>query len=66
MGKANMHELAFGGTSVNHAYKPVGNARNADCIAGGSSGGTTTAIAAGFVHAGLGTDTGGPFEFLQH
>ena len=59
MGKANMHELAFGGTSVNHAYKPVGNARNADYIAGGSSGGTATAIAAGFVRAGLGTDTGG-------
>ena len=59
MGKSNMHELAFGGTSINHAYKPVGNARNAEYIAGGSSGGTAAAIAAGFVRAGLGTDTGG-------
>ena len=59
MGKANMHELALGGTSVNHAYQPVGNACNADYIAGGSSGGTATAIAAGFVRGGLGTDTGG-------
>ena len=59
MGKANMDELAFGGTSINHAYKPVGNARNAECVAGGSSGGTAAAIATGFVRAGLGTDTGG-------
>lgn len=59
MGKANMHELGFGGTSINHTYKPVGNARNAEYIAGGSSGGTAAAVAAGFVHAGLGTDTGG-------
>ena len=59
MGKANMHELAFGGTSINHVYKPVGNAHNAEYIAGGSSGGTAAAIAAGFVRGGLGTDTGG-------
>lgn len=59
MGKANMDELALGGTSVNHAYKPVGNARNSEYIAGGSSGGTAAAIAAGLVRAGLGTDTGG-------
>ena len=59
VGKANMHELGFGGTSINHAFKPVGNARNVECIAGGSSGGTAAAIAAGFVRAGLGTDTGG-------
>ena len=59
MGKANMDELAYGGTGTNHAYKPVGNARNAEYVAGGSSGGTAAAIAAGFVRAGLGTDTGG-------
>ena len=59
MGKANMDELAYGGTGVNHAYKPVGNARNVEYVAGGSSGGTAAAIAAGFVRAGLGTDTGG-------
>ena len=52
-----MHELVCGGTSVNHAYKPVGNAHNADYIAEGSSGGTTaTAIATGFVLADLRTD----------
>lgn len=59
MGKTNMDELAIGGTSMNHAYKPVGNAYNSEYIAGGSSGGTAVAIAAGFVRAGLGTDTGG-------
>ena len=49
----------MGATSINHAYKPAGNVRDPEYIAGGSSGGTAVAIAAGFVCAGLGTDTGG-------
>jgi mandelamide amidase len=59
IGKSNMHELAYGITSDNHAFGAVGNAHNAKYIAGGSSGGTATAIAAGMAVAGLGTDTGG-------
>ncbi|WP_342752377.1 indoleacetamide hydrolase [Acuticoccus kandeliae] len=59
IGKANMHELAFGITSNNVAYGPVGNALAPDRFAGGSSGGTAAAIAAGMAEAGLGTDTGG-------
>jgi Asp-tRNA(Asn)/Glu-tRNA(Gln) amidotransferase A subunit family amidase len=59
LGKANMHELAIGITSNNAAFGAVGNAHNPAYIPGGSSGGTATAIAAGFVDAGLGTDTGG-------
>lgn len=59
LGKANMHELAFGITSDNTAFGPVRNPANPMTFAGGSSGGTAAAVAAGIVEAGLGTDTGG-------
>lgn len=61
LGKANMHELAFGITSTNlspHAGS-VRNPYDPTRIPGGSSGGTAAAIAARIVPAGLGTDTGG-------
>jgi Asp-tRNA(Asn)/Glu-tRNA(Gln) amidotransferase A subunit family amidase len=61
LGKANMHELAFGITSTNLAPHagPVRNPYDPSLIPGGSSGGTAAAIAARIVPAGLGTDTGG-------
>lgn len=59
LGKTNMHELAYGVTSVNKAFGTVRNAWNSSHIAGGSSGGTAVAIAKGMGVAGLGTDTGG-------
>ncbi len=59
LGKANMHELAFGITSNNHAFGTVGNPHAPEKTAGGSSGGTGSAVASGIVPAGLGTDTGG-------
>ena len=59
LGKTNMHELAYGITSKNAAFGAVGNAWHSNLIAGGSSGGTAVAIAAGMAVAGLGTDTGG-------
>ncbi|MEO8188212.1 MAG: indoleacetamide hydrolase [Burkholderiaceae bacterium] len=61
LGKANMHELAFGITSTNLApfAGPVRNPYDTTRIPGGSSGGTAAAIAARIVPAGLGTDTGG-------
>lgn len=59
LGKTNMHELAFGITSVNAAFGPVRNPYNPLTFAGGSSGGTAAAIAARMAPAGLGTDTGG-------
>ena len=59
VGKTNMHELAFGITSMNEAFGAVGNACDPDFMAGGSSGGTAVAVAAGMAVAGLGTDTGG-------
>jgi len=61
LGKANMHELAFGITSTNLAAHagPVRNPYDPTLIPGGSSGGTAVAIAARIAPAGLGTDTGG-------
>jgi mandelamide amidase len=59
LGKTNMHELAFGITSDNAAYGSVGNPYDPTMFPGGSSGGTASAVSAGFVPAGLGTDTGG-------
>ena len=59
LGKTNMHELAFGITSNNAAFGPARNAYDPTRIAGGSSGGTGTAIAARMAPAGLGSDTGG-------
>ena len=61
IGKANMHELAFGITSTNLSSfaGPVKNPYDKTRIPGGSSGGTAAAIAAGIVSCGLGSDTGG-------
>lgn len=56
---ANMHELAFGTTSANAHFGPVGNPQDPARMTGGSSGGTAAAIGAGIVKIGLGTDTGG-------
>ncbi|MDE4138956.1 MULTISPECIES: indoleacetamide hydrolase [Rhodobacterales] len=57
--KAGMHELAFGITSNNAVTGAVHNPADPGLIAGGSSGGTAAAVAAGIFPAGLGTDTGG-------
>lgn len=59
IGKNNMHELAYGITSNNAAFGPVHNGIMFDYMAGGSSGGTATAVALGMASAGIGTDTGG-------
>lgn len=61
IGKANMHELAFGTTSTNLSPFAgiVRNPYDRSRVPGGSSGGTGAAIAARISPAGLGTDTGG-------
>src|SRR3954471_1795549 len=59
MGKLNMHELAYGITSANPHFGPVRNPWNTAHIPGGSSGGAGAAVAAGFVFAAMGSDTGG-------
>jgi aspartyl-tRNA(Asn)/glutamyl-tRNA(Gln) amidotransferase subunit A len=56
LGKTNMHKLAMGTTSVESDFGPVRNPWNRDYIAGGSSGGSAAAVAAGMCYATLDTD----------
>lgn len=56
IGKTNMHELAMGTTSVISHFGSVHNPWNTDYIAGGSSGGSAAALAAGFCYATIDTD----------
>ncbi|MCC7461212.1 MAG: amidase [Gammaproteobacteria bacterium] len=57
LGKLNLHEFAYGGTSVPSHFGAVRNPWNTERIAGGSSGGSAAAVAAGLCFAALGTDT---------
>ena len=59
LGKLNMHEFAFGGTSITSYFGPVHNPWKPDHIAGGSSGGSAAAVATGLCYGALGTDTAG-------
>jgi aspartyl-tRNA(Asn)/glutamyl-tRNA(Gln) amidotransferase subunit A len=59
LGTLNLHELAYGVTSENPHFGAVRNPWNRNHSAGGSSGGSGAAVAAGMVFAALGTDTGG-------
>ncbi|WP_253447523.1 amidase [Halomonas sp. Y3] len=59
IGKANLHELAFGMTGLNAWTGTPENPRFPELIPGGSSSGSATAVAAGLAEVGIGTDTGG-------
>src|SRR6266511_1488827 len=59
VGKTNLHEFAYGVTSVNPHFGTVPNPAYPGRIAGGSSGGSAAALAAGLADAALGTDSGG-------
>lgn len=59
IGKTNMHEFAWGGTSANPHYGFVRNPWNTDRFPAGSSGGSGAAVAARLCYGALGTDTGG-------
>lgn len=59
LGKTNMHEFAYGVTSNNPHYDPVHNPWDLARIPGGSSGGSSAAVAAGLCYGSIGTDTGG-------
>ena len=58
-GKSNLHEFAWGITSENPHYGTVPNPLMEGRVAGGSSGGSAAAIAAGLVDHALGSDSGG-------
>ena len=59
IGKQNMQEFAWGGTSTSSHFGPVRNPWDTTRIAGGSSGGSAAAVATGMCFAAIGTDTGG-------
>jgi aspartyl-tRNA(Asn)/glutamyl-tRNA(Gln) amidotransferase subunit A len=59
LGKTNMHEFAWGGTSANPHFGSVRNPWNPERFPAGSSGGSGAAVAARSVYGALGTDTGG-------
>ncbi|HET7466527.1 MAG TPA: amidase [Candidatus Dormibacteraeota bacterium] len=59
VGKTNLHEFAYGVTSVNPHYGAVLNPRDPSRVAGGSSGGSAVAVALGMCDWAIGSDTGG-------
>jgi aspartyl-tRNA(Asn)/glutamyl-tRNA(Gln) amidotransferase subunit A len=59
VGKANLHEFAYGVTSVNPHYGAVLNPHDQTRVAGGSSGGSAAAVAARMCDWSVGSDTGG-------
>jgi aspartyl-tRNA(Asn)/glutamyl-tRNA(Gln) amidotransferase subunit A len=58
LGKANLDELAMGGTGLSSAYGKIYNPLNKEHLVGGSSSGSAYAVAANLVPFATGTDTG--------
>ena len=59
VGKNNLHEFAYGGSSLVSHFGDVHNPWNVACITGGSSGGSAACVPSGMAYAAIGTDTAG-------
>ena len=59
VGKQNLHEFAYGGSSLISHFGQPRNPVNPEFIAGGSSGGSAAAVASGMCYGAIGTDTAG-------
>src|SRR5580704_7779079 len=59
LGKQNLHEFAYGASSMVSYFGEVRNPWNLEYIAGGSSGGSAASVAAGLGYGAIGTDTAG-------